>query len=103
MARKRRNEEQRWKARAMNEFAAVLIPCVNRVAIDKVNILTMAKTSARDISNQLVGEPTKDATSLDPFHEIRQICIGREFANHFVENHCICAHQDAPVAALHAI
>ena len=35
----------------MNEFAAVPIPCVNRVAIDKVNILTMVKTSARDTSS----------------------------------------------------
>jgi hypothetical protein len=51
MARIRRNEEQRWKARAMNEFAAVLIPFVNRVAIDKVNILMTDKTSARNISS----------------------------------------------------
>ena len=51
MARKRRNEEQRWKARAMNEFAAVPIPCVNRVAIGKVNILMTDKTSVRDISS----------------------------------------------------
>jgi hypothetical protein len=51
MARKRRNEEQRWKARAMNEFAAALIPFVNRVAIDKVNILMTDKTSARNIGN----------------------------------------------------
>jgi hypothetical protein len=51
MARKRRNEEQRWKARAMNEFAAALIPFVNRAAIDKVNILMTDKTSARNIGN----------------------------------------------------
>jgi hypothetical protein len=35
----------------MNEFAAALIPFVNRAAIDKVNILTMAKTSVRNIGN----------------------------------------------------
>jgi hypothetical protein len=35
----------------MNEFAAALIPFVNRAAIGKVNILTTDKTSARDISN----------------------------------------------------
>ena len=35
----------------MNEFAAALTQCVNRVAIDKVNILMTDKTSARDISN----------------------------------------------------
>jgi hypothetical protein len=51
MARKRRNEEQRWKARAMNEFAAALTQCVNRVAIDKVNILMTDKTSVRDTSS----------------------------------------------------
>jgi hypothetical protein len=35
----------------MNEFAAALIPFVNRVAIDKVNILMTDKTSARNIGN----------------------------------------------------
>jgi len=35
----------------MNEFAAALIPFVNRVAIGKVNILTTDKTSVRNIGN----------------------------------------------------
>ena len=39
------------KVLAMNEFAAALIPFVNRAAIGKVNILTTDKTSVRNIVN----------------------------------------------------